>query len=68
MYRFFYVLTTKFNRLPTTFLLHFLLILTTSFIILFFYNYNIITNYNLIIFDTPLIQIIAIGLIILFNY
>jgi len=67
MYRFFYRITTKLNRLPSTFLLHFLLILTISFVGLFFFNYSIMNDIELLIFDSAAIQIVAVGFIILFN-
>ena|GEM_PF-7046232 len=68
MYRFFYRITTKLNRLPSTFLLHFLLILTMSFIGLFLFNYSIMNNDELLlIFDSSVVQIIVLGFIILFS-
>lgn len=65
LYRIFFVITTKLNRLPSTFLLHFLLVLSTSFILIFLFNFAWLYDMASVFFEPALLEIIVIGLFIL---
>lgn len=67
LYRLFFTITTKINRLPSTFLLHFLLVLSTSFILIFFFNYSLLNNTTIIFFEPTIVQIVGIGFLIFLN-
>ena len=67
LYRLLYNITTRMNRLPFTFLFHYLLIISLSFLIIFSISYILLNNYSLIFVEPIAINIIALGAFILFS-
>lgn len=67
LYRLLYNITTRMNRLPFTFLFHYLLIISLSFLIIFSISYILLNNYSLIFVEPIAINIVALGAFILFS-
>ena len=67
LYRSIYFFTTSLNRLPFTFLYHYLLILTSGFILLFFFNFFLLYSYTTVIFDPIIVNIIVVSVVALLS-